>query len=121
MRLLTDRHSKHIQFSVLSPQEIVALSSFEANQRDLYDPNNRSLPVANGVLDRRLGTSDKQSTCATCGHALADCVGHSAHVRLQLPVFHVGYFKNILQILQCICKVRPMFAAVRSPASIEAR
>lgn len=26
------------------------------------------------------------------------------YVRLELPVFHVGYLKNIVSILQCVCK-----------------
>ncbi len=26
------------------------------------------------------------------------------YIRLELPVFHIGYFKNTIQILQCICK-----------------
>ena len=25
-------------------------------------------------------------------------------MRLELPVFHVGYFKHVLTILQCVCK-----------------
>ncbi len=25
-------------------------------------------------------------------------------MRLELPVFHIGYFRNTIQILQCICK-----------------
>jgi DNA-directed RNA polymerase beta' subunit len=28
----------------------------------------------------------------------------AAYIRLELPVFHVGYFKNTIQLLQCICK-----------------
>lgn len=28
----------------------------------------------------------------------------SGYIRLELPVFHIGYFKNTVQILQCICK-----------------
>lgn len=96
--------SKHIQFSVLSSAEIVAISEFEANQRDLYQLEDR-VPVLHGVLDRRLGTSDKQGRCETCGLALADCVGHYAYIKLVLPVFHIGYFKHCLGILQCICKV----------------
>ncbi|GAA5869946.1 hypothetical protein JCM1840_007679 [Sporobolomyces johnsonii] len=94
---------KHIQFSVLSSREAVAISEFEANQRDLYNPGDRT-PVNHGVLDRRLGTSDKAGKCDTCGLALADCVGHYAYIKLVLPVFHIGYFKHILGILQCICK-----------------
>ncbi|SGZ27725.1 BQ5605_C026g10173 [Microbotryum silenes-dioicae] len=94
---------KHIQFSVLSSQEIVAISEFEANQRDLYKAEDRS-PVPHGVLDRRLGTSNKTDRCETCGLALADCVGHHAYIKLVLPVFHIGYFRHCLNILQSICK-----------------
>jgi DNA-directed RNA polymerase beta' subunit len=28
----------------------------------------------------------------------------TGYIRLELPVFHVGYFKNIVAILQCVCK-----------------
>lgn len=48
---------KFLQFGVLSPQEIVAISEFEATQRDLYqiDPETgERKPATNGVLDRRL-------------------------------------------------------------------
>jgi len=54
---------KYIQFGILSPQEIVAISEFEANQRDLYQPGGvgaERIPAKNGVLDRRLvHTSDR--------------------------------------------------------------
>jgi DNA-directed RNA polymerase III subunit RPC1 len=30
--------------------------------------------------------------------------GTTGYIRLELPVFHVGYFKNIVAILQCVCK-----------------
>ncbi|ORY91742.1 hypothetical protein BCR35DRAFT_299051 [Leucosporidium creatinivorum] len=99
----TPKRIKHIQFSVLSSQEIVAISEFEANQRDLYKVEDRT-PVPHGVLDRRLGTSDKSGRCDTCGLSLADCVGHYAYIKLVLPVFHIGYFRHCLNILQCICK-----------------
>jgi DNA-directed RNA polymerase beta' subunit len=61
-------------------------------------------PHPNGVLDPRLGISNKRSICETCGQGLADCTGHFGHIHLELPVFHIGYFKNTVQILQAICK-----------------
>jgi DNA-directed RNA polymerase III subunit RPC1 len=57
------------------------------------------------VANHWQGTSDKAGTCTTCSKKLADCVGHFGYIRLELPVFHVGYFKAILQTLQTICKV----------------
>lgn len=35
---------------------------------------------------------------------LADCSGHFGYIQLELPVFHVGYLRHTLAILQCICK-----------------
>lgn len=28
----------------------------------------------------------------------------TGYLKLELPVFHIGYFKSTVQILQCICK-----------------
>ncbi|KAG0057284.1 hypothetical protein BGZ83_000074 [Gryganskiella cystojenkinii] len=94
---------KQIQFGVLSPQEIVNVSEFEVTQRDLYTVQDRQ-PVKYGMLDLRLGTSDKQATCETCGLKQQDCIGHFAHIKLCLPVFHIGYFRAAIVILQNICK-----------------
>ena len=35
---------------------------------------------------------------------LADCAGHFGYIQLELPLFHAGYFRHTLTILQCICK-----------------
>ena len=35
---------------------------------------------------------------------LTDCAGHFGFIHLELPVYHVGYFKHTVTILQCICK-----------------
>ena len=51
------------------------------------------------------GTSDKDNACDTCGKNLADCIGHYGYIDLELPVFHIGFFKTITNILQAICKV----------------
>jgi len=45
------------------------------------------------------------ATCETCGLKQQDCIGHFAHIKLCLPVFHIGYFRSSIVILQCICKV----------------
>jgi len=37
---------------------------------------------------------------------MADCVGDYSYIRLVLPVFHIGYFKMVIAMLQGICKVR---------------
>jgi DNA-directed RNA polymerase beta' subunit len=46
------------------------------------------------------GTSEKDRPCETCGKNLADCLGHYGYLDLELPCFHVGYFKAVIGILQ---------------------
>ncbi|KAI0056684.1 beta and beta-prime subunits of DNA dependent RNA-polymerase [Artomyces pyxidatus] len=94
---------KRLQFSTLNAQDVVKISEFQVTHRDLYTPIDRA-PVKNGVLDRRLGTSEKGAFCETCGLNAVDCVGHYAYIKLVVPVFHIGYFKHTIGILQCICK-----------------
>ena len=55
------------------------------------------------------GTSEKDKNCETCGQELATCIGHFGYIDLELPVFHVGYFRSCIVILQMICKVNIMF------------
>ena len=72
---------KHIQFGVMSQSEIVALSEFEATRPDLYRGSETREPTPGGVLDRRLGVTDKTSDCETCGCKTIDCSGHMAFIR----------------------------------------
>ncbi|GLC35764.1 hypothetical protein PLESTM_000363300 [Pleodorina starrii] len=97
------RKIQQICFGLQTPQEIVKCGTLQVYERALYKMPER-VPHPNGVLDRRMGISNKNYTCETCGQRLAECAGHFGYIRLELPVFHIGYFKNTVQILQCICK-----------------
>eukprot|EP00536_Pseudo-nitzschia_multiseries_P010257 jgi/Psemu1/319821/estExt_fgenesh1_pm.C_3060011 len=94
---------KSIQFGLLSPAEMQRLAEFQVTSRELFCMPSRN-PAPGGCLDPRLGVSDKVSTCATCKKKLQDCAGHFGYIRLALPVFHIGYLRHTLQILQCVCK-----------------
>ena len=47
----------------------------------------------------------KNKICQSCGKSIATCPGHFGTIHLVMPVFHIGYFNMILNILRCICKV----------------
>ena len=103
-----------IQFGVFSPQDVKQLSVLELHQRDLYNVQLSNRPPAQfGVLDKALGTSEKTDVCQTCHENIQDCVGHFGVIQLTLPVFHIGYFKLMVNILQNICKVRTFGSSVR--------
>ncbi|GMM28313.1 DNA-directed RNA polymerase III core subunit [Martiniozyma asiatica (nom. inval.)] len=93
-----------LEFGALTDAEIVEQSEVEVNTRNLYDLENGRKPVKGGALDAHMGVSSNSGECATCHGNLASCDGHFGHIKLALPVFHVGYFKQTMQVLQTICK-----------------
>ena len=93
-----------LQFGALSDAEIVAQSETEVFTRNLYDLEHGRRPVEHGALDTHMGVSANTAECQTCHGNLATCHGHFGHIKLALPVFHVGYFKATIQVLQTICK-----------------
>ncbi|KAI9752373.1 MAG: hypothetical protein M4579_005644, partial [Chaenotheca gracillima] len=95
---------REIEFGLLSSQDILNQAVLEVSDRQLYDLDRNRAPVTNGLLDPRLGTSNKNAVCETCAESLQLCNGHFGYVKLPLPAFHIGYFKMITTILQDICK-----------------
>ena len=97
----------HLCFSVADPLSIRKQAHIQCHNNILYDTAASARgrkAISHGVLDYRLGTSQNNVKCETCGLSLVECVGHFGYIDLQLPVFHVGYFRFILSILNCICK-----------------
>ena len=92
-----------IQFGTMATEEIQKIAQLQVSSRVLFQMPHRNAAV-NGCMDPRLGISDKTSCCKTCGKRLTDCSGHFGFIQLELPVFHAGYFKHTLTILQCVCK-----------------
>ena len=35
---------------------------------------------------------------------MTECPGHFGFIKLELPVLHIGYLKQTVAVLQCICK-----------------
>lgn len=95
---------KNLKFGIQSNQDIANQAVVEVSDRLLYDIENSRAPYHNGPLDSRLGTSSKIGRCGTCNDSLQNCNGHFGYVRLPLPVFHIGYLRYIISILQNICK-----------------
>ncbi|XP_048419560.1 DNA-directed RNA polymerase III subunit RPC1 isoform X2 [Stegostoma tigrinum] len=95
----------HICFGMKSAEQMRQQAHIQVVSKNLYSQDNSHTPLSHGVLDHRMGTSEKDRPCETCGKNLADCIGHYGYIDLELPCFHVGYFKAIIGILQMICKV----------------
>ncbi|XP_059158515.1 DNA-directed RNA polymerase III subunit RPC1-like [Physella acuta] len=94
----------HVTFGFMSPEQMQRASHLHVVNKTLYSQDAKNKPCPNGVLDHRMGTSEKDNNCDTCGKVLADCVGHFGYIDLELPVYHVGHFRTTITVLQMICK-----------------
>ena len=89
-----------IQFSILSPEEILKSSVAEISNRDTYINNK---PVIGGLFDPRMGVLDAGLICPTDGLDYVDSPGYFGHMKLARPVYYIQYLAIILKILRCVC------------------
>ncbi|EOB12667.1 DNA-directed RNA polymerase II subunit RPB1, partial [Nosema bombycis CQ1] len=61
------------------------------------------LPKQGGLIDLKMGTTERSFLCSTCERDNFGCPGHYGHIELSKPMFHVGYISKIKKILECIC------------------
>jgi DNA-directed RNA polymerase II subunit RPB1 len=89
-----------IQFSVLSPEEILKGSVVEVVKRDTF-VNNK--PVIGGLFDPRMGVIDSNLICPTDSLDYEKTPGYFGHINLARPVFYIQFLKDILKICKCVC------------------
>ena len=66
----------------------------------MYD---RNIPRNGAINDLRMGTVDRRFCCNTCRKDVMQCGGHTGHIVLARPVYHVGYIDLILKVLRSVC------------------
>ena len=89
-----------IQFSVLSPDEIVKRSVVEITKSDTYAG---SEPVIGGLFDSRMGVIEHNAYCTTCESKNVFCPGHFGHITFAKPVYHAMFFNHVKKVLRCVC------------------
>jgi DNA-directed RNA polymerase subunit A' len=92
---------KEIKFGILSPDSVRQASVAKIITADTYDDD--GYPIEHGLMDPKLGVIDPGLKCRTCGQRFGECHGHFGHVDLARPVVHVGYSKDVFDILKAIC------------------
>jgi len=91
-----------IEFGLFSSKMIQKLSSAKIHTPNTYDED--GYPVDGGLMDPRLGVIDPGIRCKTCGGGLGECQGHFGHIVLTRPIIHVGYAKEVYQLLKATCR-----------------
>lgn len=89
-----------IQFSVMSPDDIINQSVVEITKSDTFERNE---PTPNGLFDPRLGVIEHGKICVTCEQKNNFCPGHFGHIVLAKPVFYIQFFNIVKNILKCVC------------------
>lgn len=96
---------KRIEFSILGNEEVRLMSALGKDSvgidiPELYD---NMVPKVGGMIDTRMGTTDSNIDCTTCGLSHQYCVGHFGHITLSDPVYHIGFIHYIKKILSVVC------------------
>ena len=99
------QHINKIQFSIFTNDDVFDYSSVKKDENGIVLPESyeNSEPKRGGLVDTRLGITDRNLECAYCGLGDINCQGHFGHTKLVSPVFNYAFFNFIKQILTCIC------------------
>jgi len=91
-----------INFGLISPQEYRNMSVTRIITADTYDDD--GFPIDMGLMDPRLGVIDPGLRCKTCNGRAGECPGHFGHIELVAPCVHVGFAKQIRNLLRSTCR-----------------
>jgi len=100
--MLVHKKINYIEFGLFSSRMIQKLSAARIYTPNTYDDD--GYPIEGGLMDPRLGVIDPGIKCKTCGGRLGQCQGHFGHVQLTRPVIHVGYAREIYNLLRATCR-----------------
>jgi DNA-directed RNA polymerase II subunit RPB1 len=95
-----------IEFSLFGNDEIKNISALGKDSVGIDIPelfDNNSEPKRNGLIDARLGTTDDNIICDTCGLNSTFCGGHFGHIILEEYMFNIGFLPYVKKILSCVC------------------
>ncbi|KKO75447.1 dna-directed rna polymerase ii largest subunit [Vairimorpha ceranae] len=89
-----------IQFGLFSPEEIRKASVVQVIHPETME---NGFPKPGGLIDLKMGTTERAFLCSSCEKDNFSCPGHFGHIELTKPMFHVGYMSKIKKILECVC------------------
>jgi len=100
--MIVRKKIEQIEFGLFSSRMIQKLSAARIYTPKTYDDD--GYPIEGGLMDPRLGVIDPGIRCKTCGGRLGECQGHFGHVQLTRPVIHVGYAREVYNLLRATCR-----------------
>lgn len=94
-----------IDFTILGNREIKNMSVLGRDTPGLVVPDlyDNTEPKKGGLIDQRMGITNNELDCSTCGLSTNYCPGHFGHIDLAEPVYHMGFYDYVIKILRCVC------------------
>lgn len=89
-----------VQFGIDSPDEIRSRGVVSVTNHRLYEKHR---PAKDGLFDLRMGPTNREFNCETCGEGLRECPGHFGYIDLAVPVYHPLFMTTVCKILNCVC------------------
>ena len=80
-----------LQFSIMSPEEIRKRSVVEVTRHETYDKDS---PIIKGLFDIRMGSTEMDKICGTCGQGNINCPGHFGHIELGQSCLSLPIYSN---------------------------
>lgn len=95
----------HIDFDIFKNKEILEGSALDSNTNgvEFAETYMDGKPKTNGVIDARMGTTNDDIYCLTCGFGKKYCPGHFGHMKLANKMLQIIYAQTVKQICDCIC------------------
>lgn len=108
--------------SQLDVEEPVAFSlglydSDQVDRNAAVDVNSTENEGQRSLFDPRMGTLSANVPCLTCSQVFTYCPGHPGKISLHRRIYHPGYIREIVYILQSVCN--SCGKTLMSPAAIE--
>lgn len=100
-----------VRFSLLSPDEILKNSVCKVTSGDRFNTvrKKKLQPIDVGEVvtldDERMGPTDNNKECITCGGDNETCPGHYGHIELNTRIIHPlkPFQKLLCKLLSCFC------------------
>jgi DNA-directed RNA polymerase beta' subunit len=90
--------------AVVDPKFIRSASVTPNGITRTFEEGKETSEFTDTIFDRRMGASDLHSLCGTCRMDRDADPGHNGHINLEHRCYHVGYFGELLLVLNCFCR-----------------
>lgn len=87
-----------VQFGIYSPEEILKNSIGEITVH-----KDETIGTPNTLYDMRMGPMNPSEICPTCEIPSNQCIGHFAHINLNIDIIHPLFYRHVLSLLRCFC------------------